>query len=325
MRTQLRMKNKQAGIIGTALSLSLTTMVFSPLASSSTPPSPFPQQPSQDIPAVTNEQPLSYKIETYNSKVMRGQRTYGVALPPGYEDSSTQRYPVIFLLHGGHGEPKDWFSPQKGAALETLQQLYAAGQLPPSIVITPDGNDRRGSSPYWDPQYIDGPNGKVSTAVGDELVKVIQSRYRTLPAPDFWAIGGLSSGAWGAMNVGLHHLNHFSILFSHSGYFRDKSGVQNSPSQFVKTLSAQERKRLRIYLDIGELDRAYLKENQQFHALLNKLKIKHVFHEFPGEHSWRYWRQHLANSLSFVGEEFQQAEQVEPTLPTEPTLPSKAN
>ena len=310
MRTQFRMKNKPARFLGTALTLTLATMTFSPLASSSTPSSPVPQ-PSQDIPAVTNE-PLSYKLETYNSKSLRGKRTYGVALPPGYEDSSTQRYPVIFLLHGGHGEPTDWFNPQKGAVLKTLEQLYAEGKLPPSIIITPDGNDRRGSSPYWDPQYIDGPNGKVSTAVGDELVKVIQSRYRTLPAPNFWAIGGCSSGGWGAMNVGLHHLNHFSILFSHSGYFRDKSGVENSPIRFVKKLSPEQRQKIRIYLDTGKADSSSLKESQQFHTLLSQLKIKHVFQEFPGEHSWRYWREHLANSLAFVGEQFQQIQQTQP-------------
>jgi enterochelin esterase-like enzyme len=301
------MKNKQAGIIGTALGLTLISMSCSQLASSSTSSSPRPQL-GKNIDSVTNI-PLSYKIETYSSKVMGGNRTYGIALPPGYERLSTQHYPVIVLLHGGHGDPTDWFNPKKGAALEALQQLYAAGKLPPSIIITPDGNDRRGSSPYWDPDYIDGPNGKISTAIGDELVKVIQSRYRTLPAPNFWAIGGLSSGGWGAVNVGLHHLNHFSILFSHSGYFRDKSGVHNSPIHLVKTLNSHERQQIRIYLDTGETDSSFLQENQEFHAILNQLKIKNVFYKFPGQHSWRYWRQHITNSLAFVGEQFQQNQQ----------------
>jgi hypothetical protein len=75
-----------------------------------------------------------------------------------------------------------------GNALVTLQKLYETNNLPPSIIITPDGNDLRGKSRYLDPQYIDGANGKISTAIGDELVKVIQSRYRTLPTPNFWAI-----------------------------------------------------------------------------------------------------------------------------------------
>jgi enterochelin esterase-like enzyme len=179
--------------------------------------------------------------------------------------------------------------------------------LPPCIIITPDGYDERGTSAYRDPHYIDGPNGKIDTDIGDELVRVVQSRYRTLPAPDFWAIGGLSSGAWGAINVGLHHLNHFSILFSHSGYFRDASGAKNSPMDFVKTLSSQQRRQVRIYLDTGKEDTSFLNQNRQFHPILNWLKVTNILHEFPGEHTRRYWRQHLANSLAFVGEQFEHA------------------
>lgn len=248
--------------------------------------------------------PLTYNFESYKSQVLGASRTYGVSLPPNYEQNLQERYPVIFLLHGGHGDPTDWFG-KKGSALTTIQQLYATNKLPPSIIITPDGNDKRGSSPYFDPQYFDGPNGKISTAIGDELVKVVQKRYRTLPTPDFWAIGGLSSGGWGAINIGLHNLNSFAVLFSHSGYFVDASGAQNSPMQYIKTLSPEAYKHLRIYLDAGKNDTLELKEAKQFSQVLSQLRISYQFNEFPGGHTWNYWRQHLADSLTFVGEQFQ--------------------
>ncbi|MBW4590078.1 alpha/beta hydrolase-fold protein [Aetokthonos hydrillicola Thurmond2011] len=263
----------------------------------------LPPQPSDTDLTI----PLTYKLVTYNSRVMGGTRSYGVSLPPGYDDNQTQRYPVIFLLHGGHGNPEDWFA-QKGGALKTLQKLYMTGKLPPSIVITPDGNDKRGSSSHWDPQYIDGPYGKVSQAVGDELVKVVKQRYRTLPSPDFWALGGLSSGGWGAMNVGLHNLKNFSILFSHSGYFKDKSGPQNSPIVYIHTISPQDKKRLRIYLDSGKSDFDEIQQAQQFSKVLSELRIYSMFRQFSGSHTWRYWREHLADSLTFVGEQFQIAQ-----------------
>lgn len=247
--------------------------------------------------------PITYKTEIYNSKVLGGSRIYCVVLPPGYDLNQNQRYPVIFLLHGGHGNADDWFA--KGDALTVLQQLYATGKLPPSIIITPDGNDKRGSSRYWDPDYIDGPNGKVSTAIGDELVKIVQNRYRTLPNPGFWAMGGLSSGGWGAINVGLHNLNNFSILFSHSGYFQDKSGPQNSPIIYIKTLSPQAKKRLRIYLDAGIEDTEVgVDESKKFNQVLTTEKIYNIFHAFPGGHTWDYWHEHLADSLTFVGRQF---------------------
>ena len=260
----------------------------------------LPPQPSASVLTI----PLTYKMETYDSEAMGGSRTYGVSLPPDYQQNPNQRYPVIFLLHGGHGNPQDWFA-KKGGALITLQKLYATGKLSPSIVITPDGNDKRGSSRYWDPEYFDGSNGKVSTAIGSELVKVVQSRYRTLPNPDFWAIGGLSSGGWGAVNVGLHNIDNFSILFSHSGYFKDKSGAENSPITYIKTIPPQAKKRLRIYMDAGKSDTEELDEARQFNQVLSQLKIYNMFRQFPGSHTWDYWREHLADSLTFVGEQFQ--------------------
>ncbi len=250
---------------------------------------------------------LNYRIESYHSNAMKGERTYGVILPPGYKQHPKQRYPVIFLLHGGHGGPMDWLQPQKGNAPSTLQTLYRTGKLAPSIVITPDGNDQRGSNSHWDPDYFDGPNGKVATAIGDELVKVVQSRYRTLPAPTAWAIGGLSSGAWGALNIGLHYPNHFGTLFSHSGYFVDKSGPQNSPMELVKALSQHDRKRISIYIDSGTADKRYLSQAEQFHQRLQQQGIKSALMVFPGSHSWRYWREHLSDSLSFVERKFQAA------------------
>jgi enterochelin esterase-like enzyme len=272
-----------------------------------------PDVPQLDGPqAIAQDTNLSYQITAYNSQVMGGERTYGVCLPPGYAQNPQQRYPVIFLLHGGHGDPTDWF--KKGAALSVIQQVYNSGNLPPSIIITPDGNDRRGSSPFFDPQYIDGPNGRVNTAIGNELVKVVQSRYRTLPAPAFWAMGGLSSGGWGALNVGLHNLNNFSVLFSHSGYFSDRTGAENSPILYIRRVPRYKRSRLRIYLDAGEQDGKFLEESQRFDQVLTRLKIPHVFNQFPGGHGivgadtgWNYWHKHLADSLSYVGKQFRDA------------------
>lgn len=140
---------------------------------------------------LTLKTPIDYQIVNYHSELL-GDRTYGVVLPPEYDQHPNKRYPVIFLLHAGHGVPTDWF--KKGNALPVIQKLYAAHRLPPSLIITPDGNDKRGTSAFWDPQYLDGTNGQVLSAIGDELVQIAKSRYRTKDQPGYWAIGGLSSG-----------------------------------------------------------------------------------------------------------------------------------
>lgn len=255
---------------------------------------------------VTN---LTFQLESFNSQAMGITRQYGVILPPRYTQNPQRRYPVIFLLHGGHDDARAFYD--KYAVTLVLHQLYQARKLPESIIITPDGNDQRGPSPLWDPQYYDGANGKLGTLIGSELPQIIKSRYRTLNEPKFWAIGGVSSGGWGTVNIGLHHLDQFNILFSHSGYFTDSSGVANSPNEFITQLSANQLKALRIYLDAGESDTDLLTSTQQFHQTLSHLSVANVFYAFPGGHGlsgadfgWNYFHKHLTDSLGYVGSQF---------------------
>ncbi len=265
--------------------------------------------PQLDPPQEEANTGLKFQLETFNSQAMGTVRNYGLILPPGYSKNPQQRYPVIFLLHGGHDDAHAYVD--KYAILNILSELYKSKKLPPSIVITPDGNDNRGSSPLYDPDYFDGTNGKVGTLIGSELVQIVKSRYRTLESPQFWALGGLSSGGWGALNIGLRYLNHFNIFFSHSGYFTDNSGPQNSPQQIVQQLSPEDKKKLRVYLDAGLNDTNLLASTKSFHQTLNQLGIANVFYQFPGGHGlsgadigWNYFHKHLKDSLSYVGEQF---------------------
>lgn len=268
--------------------------------------------PQLDPPQAEKNTGLTFRVETFDSQAMQAVRSYGLVLPPAYYQNPEKRYPVIVLLHGGHGSERDY--QDKARLTSILHDLYQSRQLPPSIVITPDGNDERGSSPFWDPQYYDGMNGKVSTLIGLELVEVVKSRYRTFNTPSLWAIGGLSSGGWGALNIGLHHTDRFHIMFSHSGYFSIRSDPNNSPFDFVQKIPSRTRKQLRVYLDAGQQDGEYLTSTEEFHQQLNQLGIANQFNVFPGGHGiiggdtgWNYWHKHLSNSLSYVGQQFNQA------------------
>ncbi|PZV14118.1 MAG: esterase [Leptolyngbya sp.] len=278
--------------------------------------------PQFDLAPAEKNTGLSFTVKTFSSTAMGSDRSYGIVLPPGYDQHPSKRYPVIFLLHGGHGNARDF--QDKAALTSVLHDLYQKKRLPPSIVITPDGSDNRGSNPFWDPDYFDGENGNVGTLIGKELPEVVKSRYRTLPSPQFWAIGGNSSGGWGAFNIGLRNLNRFHILFSHTGYFFDKSGAANSPQQFVQQIPPAQRQQIRAYLDAGSADARYLAATRSFHQTLNQLGVTNDFRVYPGGHGiygknvgWNYWRTHLADSLSFVGKQFKGALKTAPVkLPT---------
>ncbi len=269
--------------------------------------------PQLDAPQIASAQTtdLTFQMETFQSQAMGTARDYGVILPPDYERSPQKRYPVIFLLHGGHDDGRSFYD--KYAITDVLHELYQARKLLPAIVIMPDGNDNRGSSPLWDPQYFNGERGNLDTLIGTELVNVVKSRYRTLAEPKNWAIGGVSSGGWGSMNIGLRHLDTFSTLFSHSGYFTDQSGPQNSPLAFIGSLPSAQLKTLHVYMDAGDNaeDEFFRTSSQAFHQKLNQLDVSNVLNIFPGGHGftgedvgWNYFHKHLADSLSYVGQQF---------------------
>ncbi len=267
--------------------------------------------PQIDPPKAAKDTGLTFQVKTFQSQSMESVRNYGLVLPPGYDQNPKERYPVIVLLHGGHGTERDY--QDKALLTSVLHDLYRQEKLPPAIVITPDGNDQRGSSPFWDPQYYNGVNGNVGTLIGSELVQIIKSRYRTYDDPRLWAIGGLSSGGWGALNIGLRHLNHFNIMFSHSGYFTSKNSPNNSPLNFVQNLPPSAQQNLRIYLDAGQQDEEFLSSTQEFHQQLNQVGIVNQFNIFPGGHGivggdtgWNYWHKHLSDSLGYVGQQFKQ-------------------
>lgn len=265
--------------------------------------------PQLDTPAIEEVAGLNFQVKRFYSSAMGEQRKYGVILPPGYDKHPTRHYPVIFLLHGGHGDERDYYI--KAGITPTLKQLYQEKKLPAALIIMPDGNDKRGTSPLWDSEYFDGLNGNVATSIAVDLVQEVKEQFRTIEDSHYWAMGGLSSGAWGAFNIGLRHLDKFTIFFSHTGYFIDNSGAANSPQIFAEEIPQTERSRIRVYLDAGEGDEKYLDATRDFHNVLDRLGIHNELHVFPGGHGivgqdvgWNYWRKHLIDSLDFVGRQF---------------------
>jgi enterochelin esterase-like enzyme len=270
--------------------------------------------PQWDAPAVKAESGINFQVKTFPSKAMGGDRNYGVILPPDYESSPQKRYPVIVLLHGGHDNERAFYD--KYGFGEILHQLYQTQKLTPSVIVMPDGNDNRGSNPITDPDYFDGPNGRVGTLLGQELPQLIQSRYRVRPEATYWAIGGVSSGGWGACTVMLQQMvqgrDRFRTCFSHSGYFTDASGPANSPNTLIRNIPASKRQLLRFYIDAGKSDPNLLASSRQFHQTLTALKVANQFYEFPGGHGlsgpdygWNYFRKHLPQALTYVGQAWQ--------------------
>ncbi len=86
----------------------------------------------KDVPHGTLAQ-VWYKSASLNLK----QRRMYVYTPPGYETSG-QKYPVFYLLHGGGGDEDAWTS--LGRTPQILDNMIASGKVKPMIVVMTNGN-----------------------------------------------------------------------------------------------------------------------------------------------------------------------------------------
>jgi len=146
------------------------------------------------------------------------------------------------------------------------------------------------------------------TFVARDVVNAIDSRYRTIRSGSGRALGGLSEGGYGALNIGLHHPHEFRVLESWSGYERADNLPQifggrplllrrNSPLDQV----APTKKTLRdlhdyIWFYSGSADPAR-GQNRTFAQELTKARIPHQFFLVHGGHTWAAWRRLAQRSL----------------------------
>src|SRR2546426_6361924 len=83
-------------------------------------------------PLISCAQRSSVATVQFQSKLVNATLPYNVILPPGYRQSRTTRYPVLYLLHGFGGHYSDWATRTNVADYATQYRL---------IVVMPEGNN----------------------------------------------------------------------------------------------------------------------------------------------------------------------------------------
>lgn len=142
-----------------------------------------------------------------------------VYTPPGY-DPDHARYPVVYLMHGSPGTPADWFA--GGDAAATLDALIDAGSIQPVLVVAPDLDGTHST----DTECLDSTTGgpQVETYLLDVVVPYVDAHYATVADRSGRAVGGMSSGGFCAVDLGLHHQDVFSAIAAIEPYTEPGDG-----------------------------------------------------------------------------------------------------
>jgi S-formylglutathione hydrolase FrmB len=142
------------------------------------------------------------------------RRPTPVYLPPGYHQS-TDRYPVVYFLHGFTGSGLAWLN-FPGFSLSTperIDQLIANGTIPPVIGVFVDGWTAIGGSQWVNSEAI----GRYSDYVVRDVVAWADRTLRTRARRESRACVGKSSGGIGALTMGRDHADVFAHIACHSG------------------------------------------------------------------------------------------------------------
>jgi enterochelin esterase-like enzyme len=221
---------------------------------------------------------------SFASAALPGEGSFLVYLPPGFA-STTQRYPVLYLLHGRNGHASAFL---EAGVQQSLDRLIAAGSIPPMIAVMVQDRD-------WRNNWRDiGTRHSAGYVV--EVQELIDRMLPTVAGRAGRAIAGSSMGGFGAMHVALANPYRFSVVESWLGYFNHLEGELRADRPIIKRLGLQ------AFVYGAEADPVALpEENPWFAAELRKAGAHARSAIYPGGHSLAKVSRHLDTGLLFAG------------------------
>ncbi len=159
------------------------------------------------------------RIETavVHSKALEGNllgtspdRSVSIYLPSAYDDNPTQRFSVIYMLHGFQMSNTLFISSYD---LKNVFDNYFSGQTAiPMIIVIPNASNLYLGSFYTNSIVT----GNWEDFITQELVEYIDNNYRTSPYKESRGISGHSMGGFGAMKLAMKHPEIYSTVYSMS-------------------------------------------------------------------------------------------------------------
>lgn len=238
----------------------------------------------------------------YPSERLGHNRRLTVYTPAGYETSG-KRYPVLYLLHGMGGDEDAWS--ELGRATQILDNLIAKGEAEPMIVVMPNGNVGMEAAPGQTSAGFVQPTTRLPHTMDGlfeehfpDIVKFIDSNYRTLADKQHRAIAGLSMGGFHTENVSREYPSMFDFVGLFSAAINPigettSSVYENRDAKFAAQFAEEPSL---YFIAIGEKDFLY-EDNKNFREYLDLHSYPYEYLESPDGHIWKNWRIYLSKFM----------------------------
>lgn len=268
------------------------------------------------------------RIQWYFSTVTQQWRRCFIYTPPGYDTNTTDRYPVLYLLHGWGENEFGWTF--QGHVDQIMDNLLAAGKVKPMLIVMDNLNAVKPGEdgslyyarsvitqavPHPLPQMGPPPPAAggqhsatpprrpmfhLSTTFSEmmftDLIPMVEKNYRVAPGRDNRAMAGLSMGGMQTFTTGLENLDKFAYLGGFSGNCGSFGGPFDPKTScggaFADPAAFNGKVKL-LFLSTGSVEGPRVK---QFSDALTAAGIHNVYFESPGTaHEWLTWRRAFAD------------------------------
>ncbi len=236
------------------------------------------------------------RSKSYFSKTTGTWRNINIYTPPGYDKNINEKYPVLYIQHGGGEDERGWA--EQGKTNIILDNLIAEGKAVPMLVVIPNGNVSKPGTNA--PGYSEEAMTYFKEEIFENVIPFIESNYRVKTDAANRAIAGLSMGGGQAFYTGLRNIEMFANvgIFS-SGLFggigRQATTEFNPetiiPGILTKSQSFNEKIKV-FYISVGEGD-PRIEYTKKLIDTFKRSGLRVEFASFPGGHEWQVWRKSL--------------------------------
>jgi len=227
----------------------------------------------------------------YFSKTTGTWRHLNIYTPPWYDKDTKNRYPVLYIQHGGGEDERGWA--EQGKTDNILDNLIAEKKAKPMLIVMMDGNFSTGRGGFGEEML------KAFTAeLKQSVIPFVEKNFRAENDSKNRALAGLSMGGIQTLYAGINN----SGLFSYLGIFSSGwiTGMQESLADAQYSFMSKNADKINADLKLlwismgGQEDIAY-KNCKIMLAKFDEMKIKYTYSEYPGGHTWPVWRNNLYN------------------------------
>ncbi len=226
----------------------------------------------------------------YDSPTLGLNRRMFVYTPYGYE-TSNEKYPVLYLLHGAGGDEDAWST--MGRARQILDNLIEKGLAVPMICVMPNGNPNQMAAkttllPEGEFDFRDSTKRNIYVnSIVKDIVPYIEKNYRVIADPDHRAIAGLSMGGGHTIAAANEYPGFFQYICPLS------MGLWGEQPDVDAKLQALNKAGYKLYwLACGNKDFLW-EAAKKLDAKLTENGLKHTFYVSDGGHTWSNWRLYL--------------------------------